>query len=71
MRKPWQTVTPEATMLWARRVYWDFSKKAPANAAVKQKDNGDKILSVTVVFNMLQYNWMIAHDQQRQYDIII
>jgi hypothetical protein len=38
---------------------------------VKQKDNGDKILSVTVVFNMLQYNWMIAHDQQRQYDIII
>lgn len=38
--KPWQTITPQATILWAKRAYGDFQKKAPPSAPQKRKDTG-------------------------------
>lgn len=38
---PLQTVTAEATILWANRVFNDFCKKASTNSPVKVKDIGD------------------------------
>lgn len=46
-----QTVTPEATMLWAQRSWKDHCKKAPADAPAKQKDWKEQSVSLLKTFS--------------------